>query len=133
MASHCFRSSYLDRVTFLRNPWKGITLTVDRFWWHLSIRQRRTLTNIGGHRPPSLLPAFHRSLPSVQPGATQFLCALEMSNSGSTRKKEAYQLSLKSKQRKNSRLEERTGILFTACIVHFMFRALFGVPHLFAR
>ena len=31
VASHCFRSSYLDLVTVLRNPWKGLTLTAHWF------------------------------------------------------------------------------------------------------
>ena len=47
-------------------------------------------------------------------------------------KKEAYQLPLKSEQRKTS-VEGTAYIHFTACTTHSMFRALFGVPHLFAR
>ena len=87
----------------------------------------------GDHRPfqsPKEL-AVHFSLLFVQPGATQFLCDLEMSNSGSSRKKEAYQLPLKSEQRKKLSVKGTDYIRFTACTVHSMFRALFGV--LFAR
>ena len=76
--------------------------------------------------------AVYFSLLFVPPGATQFLCDLEMSNSGSTRKKEAYQLPLKSEQRKTS-VEGTDYIHFTACTMYSMFRALFGVPRLFAR
>ena len=49
------------------------------------------------------------------------------------RKKEAYQLPLKSEQRKKLSVEGTDYIHFTACTMHSMFRALFGVPHLFAR
>ena len=80
----------------------------------------------GDDRPPSFSQelAVHHSLLFVQPGATKFLCFLEMSNSVSTRKKEAQQLPLKSEQRKNFQSKERTAVislhaLCTSCFARF--------------
>ena len=115
-------SKFLPFATVLRNPWQGLTLTcsgpdsVAAMHMHLSIPQRRVTGSVfGDHRsfqsPKEL--AVHFSLRFVQPGATQLLCDLKMSNSGSTRKKEAYQLPLKSEQRKNFRSKERTTFIFS--------------------
>ena len=92
------------------------------------------------HRPfqsPKEL-AVHLSLLDllVQPGATQFLCDLEMSNSGSTRKKGSLPATIEVWTEKKLSVEGTDYIhftCFTACTMHSMFRALFGVPHLFAR
>ena len=133
-------SKFLPFATVLRNPWQGLTLTcsgpVSVAARHLSIPQRRVAGSVfGDHRhfqsPKEL--AVHFSLLFVQPGATQFLCDLEMSNSGSTRKKGSLPATLEVKTEKKLSVEGTDYIHFTACTVHSMFRALFGVPHLFAR
>ena len=89
----------------------------------------------GDHRPfqsPKEL-TVHFSLLFVQPGATQFLCDLEMSNSGSTQKKGSLPATLEVWTEKKLSVEGTDYIHFTASTMHSMFLALFGVPHLFAR
>ena len=133
-------SKFLPFATLLRNPWQGLTLTCSRpvsvAARHLSIPQRRVAGSVfGDHQPfqsPKELP-IHFSLLFVQPGATQFLCDLEMSNSDSTRKKGSLPATLEVWTEKKLSVEGTDYIHFTACTMHSMFCALFSVPHLFAR
>ena len=117
-------------LSFVIHGKASLWFAVDWFRWHLSIPQRRMAGSVFGDQWPFQSPkelAVHFSLLFVQPGATQFLCDLEMSNSGSTwKKKEAYLLHvpLKSEQRKNFRSKERTTFislhaLCTQCFARF--------------
>ena len=125
------RSKFLSFATVLRNPWQGLTLTcsgpVSVAARHLSIPQRRVAGSVfGDHRPfrsPKEL-AVHFSLLFVPPGATQFLCDLEMSNLGSTRKKGSLPATLEVWTEKKLRSKERTTFislhaLCTQCFARF--------------
>ena len=124
-------SKFLPFATVLRKSMARSLFDSQWTGFGGTCRSRKDVTYCAGsvfgdHRPfqsPKEL-AVHFSLLLVQPGATQFLCDLEMSNSGSTRKKEAYQLPLKSEQRKNFRSKERTTFislyaLSTQCFARF--------------
>ena len=131
---HCFQSSCLLPPSFVIHGKVSLWLAVDRFGG--TCRSRKDVAGrVGDHRPfqsPKEL-AVHFSLLFVQPGATQFLCDLEMSNSGSTRKKGSLPATIEVWTERKLSVEGTDYIHFTACTMHSMFRALFGVPHLFAR
>ena len=95
--------------------------------------QRRVAGSVfGDHRPfrsPKEL-AVHFFLLFVPPGATQFLCDLEMSNSGSTRKKGSLPATLEVWTEKKLRSKERTTFislhaLCTKCFARFSVSPIF--------
>ena len=81
LASHCFRSSCLLPLPFVISAKVLLWHTGDRFQWHLSIPQRRSLTHIWR---PSIFSHRNRQSPlslfplSLQPGGTQFLCTCNL-------------------------------------------------------
>ena len=133
---HCFQSSCLLPLSFVIHAKVSLWLAaVDRFRWHLSIPQRRSWKCI---RRPSTLSVSQGTGGSLFPSVRA-----TRSNTVSVRLGNV-KLGLDSKKRKpTSYLEVWTQkklsvegtdyIHFTACPTHSMFRALFGVPHLFAR
>ena len=114
---HCFQSSCLLPLSFVMarslfdSQWTGFGGTC---------RSRKDVAGsiFGDYRPfqsPKEL-AVHFSLLLVQPGATQFLCDLEMSNSGSTRKTGSPPATLEVWTEKTLSVEGTEYIHFTACI-----------------
>ena len=131
---HCFQRSCLLPLSFVIHRKVFLWLAVDWFRWHLSIPQRRSLKCIQSVSPSrrhwltlpvsqgtggSLFPsvrATRSDTVSVRPGNVKL--GLD------SKKKEAYQLPLKSEQRKNFRSKERTTFislhaLCTQCFARF--------------
>ena len=113
----------------LHNPWKGLTLTHSGPASVALVDLPKTW--LDAYLATIDLPVSPRNWQFTIPFCScnqerQFLCDLEMSNSGSTWKEEAYQLPLQLTfplQRKNFWSKERTGIHFTACTALHVSRA----------
>ena len=108
---------------------------MDQFRWHISIPQRRSWKCI--RRPSTLLVRLPRNWRFTFPFCScnqerhSFCATWQCQTRARLGKKEAYQLPLKSEKKLS--VEGTDYIHITACTMHSMFRALFGVPHLFAR
>ena len=132
---HCFQSSCLLPLSFVIHGKVSLWLAVDRFRWHSSIPQRRSWKCI---RRPSTLPVFQGTggslFPSVRATRSDTV-SVRLGNVklGSTKKKGSLPATIEVWTEKKLSVEGTDYIPFTACTMHSMFRALFGVPHLFAR
>ena len=110
---HCFQSSCLLPLSFVIHGKVSLWLAVDWFRWHLSIPQRRSWKCI---RRPLTLPVSQGTggslFPSVRATRSDTV-SVRLGNVKlglDSKKKEAYQLPLKSEQRKNFRSKERTTV-----------------------
>ena len=124
---HCFQSSCLLPLSFVIHGKVSLWLAVDRFRWHLSIPQRRSWKCI---RRPSILPVSQGTGGSLFPSVRATRSDTVSVRLGNVKlgldseKKEAFQLPLKSEQRKNFRSKERTTFislhaLCTQCFARF--------------
>ena len=134
---HCFQSSCLLPLSFVINGKVSLWLAVDWFRWHLSIPQRRSWKCI---RRPLTLPVSQGTggslFPSVRATRSDTV-SVRLGNVKlglDSKKKGILPATLEVWTEKKLSVEgtdEGTDYLythFTACTMHSMFRAHFGVP-----
>ena len=127
-------SKFLPSSTVICNPWKRLTLTRGgRFRWHLSIPQRRSWTCV--RRPSTSVPRNWRFTFPFCSATRSDTAAVRLVNVklGLDSEKGSLPATLEVWTEKLLSVDGTDYIHFTAWAMHSMFRALFGVPHLFAR